>query len=651
MPHGTRSLSTNITVLCHRTADAPNALGVDLHQRFLQYCHRAPTLRLTSGPRCDLRVVIYPWVPERDARTRWLSDVRANEARLIGCCVGKQSSIISPICERGGHCIACFDRRLEIAWNDPATRVQLSLEPVRLTLQVIAATLLEACLGACGVQRDPPGPAQATSVDHATGRGRLHLLTPVSECNLCRNGREHQMPHLIPTRGGSQNTTGYRARAGEQLRDQLFERLVDPVGGFVRAAGAEDRGTHIVGWATAPTMDADEPTEGWGWGGSVESAAALAIVEALERHAGAAPRGATRLVRASWREISDRAVHPVRHGLPDYRRHVGGGSQYEPFDESCEYEWAWGYSLTARRPVLVLADFVYYGGAFRSQAARKPVAQETSNGCAAGSSIEEAALYALLELIERDAMLLSWYSRRPGTRIHRNEYKDPTARLIVDRIIRRFGYEPILCDITAECGIPAVAALAVNLSGDRERPTVVMSAGAHLEREAAILAALRELVAQINLLLEVFPARRKWAEQLFADGDLISQLQDHPLANSVPQAFARFEPYLSTAGQSKDDNPSAQGMHQPTGKIATTRGALAHVASALSRSGMEVIVVDQTSRELEHVGLRSVKAIVPGLIPITFGPSHVRLSGLSRPADAARRLGMDRLFLEPHPFA
>jgi ribosomal protein S12 methylthiotransferase accessory factor len=55
--------------------------------------------------------------------------------------------------------------------------------------------------------------------------------------------------------------------------------------------------------------------------------------------------------------------------------------------------------------------------------------------------------------------------------------------------------------------------------------------------------------------------------------------------------------------------------------------------SRLADAGLEVLAADQTTPEATAAGLRCVRVIVPGLIPITFGHLHRRVTGLPRLTD------------------
>ena len=72
-------------------------------------------------------------------------------------------------------------------------------------------------------------------------------------------------------------------------------------------------------------------------------------------------------------------------------------------------DWVWGYSFLQERPILVPELLAYY-----SLSCGEGFVYETSNGCALGGSLEEAIFHAIMEVVERDSFLLTWYARLPS---------------------------------------------------------------------------------------------------------------------------------------------------------------------------------------------------------------------------------------------
>ncbi|HEY7198924.1 MAG TPA: hypothetical protein VIC57_01875, partial [Candidatus Dormibacteraeota bacterium] len=62
-------------------------------------------------------------------------------------------------------------------------------------------------------------------------------------------------------------------------------------------------------------------------------------------------------------------------------------------------------------------------------------------------------------------------------------------------------------------------------------------------------------------------------------------------------------------------------------------------------SGSDVLLADVTPADVRELGLRVVRALVPGALPVTFGHGHERLTG------ARLAFGEDVETLWPHPLA
>jgi ribosomal protein S12 methylthiotransferase accessory factor len=99
---------------------------------------------------------------------------------------------------------------------------------------------------------------------------------------------------------------------------------------------------------------------------------------------------------------------------------------------------------------------------------------------------------------------------------------------------------------------------------------------------------------------------------------------------------------------------------------AHTRGAFSHtdlrddLDEMLRRyldTGLDVIVVDQTTPEHRAGGFACAKTIIPGAMPMTFGHHHRRVDGLPRLYHVPHQLGYRERSLRPgelnphpHPF-
>lgn len=152
------------------------------------------------------------------------------------------------------------------------------------------------------------------------------------------------------------------------------------------------------------------------------------------------------------------------------------------FDSSFPYKWLkveeWGSNKGAYIPLQFFSMDVDDENYF---------VFESSNGVALGSSIYEAKLFALFELVERDAFLNFWYKKARLYRIDINSVEKK-----VQEKIARFETEDkkvYIFDMTFDISIPSILCLAVDFRG---KVATYISTASHVNYNVAINAAVNE---------------------------------------------------------------------------------------------------------------------------------------------------------------
>lgn len=386
---------------------------------------------------------------------------------------------------------------------------------------------------------------------------------------------------------------------------------------------------------------------GYGRGRTVAAASRLALLERLERSGSEAVVSAARPVRATHRELPGRALDPRRLGHLAPEQYDHPSCRVDPFSPDDVLRWiparVWGTDEECWVPL--------EAGSYHVHPEPRPgqkwgrVLYESSNGCALGATLDEAALHALLELLERDAFLLTWWAGRPVPRIDWRSVTDPTT-VELRAAMRRAGYEVDLLVLTRDVPVPAVWALARNpRSPDKYSLT---TAAAHPDPAEAVRAAVAELAPLV--LGDVIAPSPERARRLRTDRWNVTDLDHHIEWYSVPEAADAFEPYLT--GPSV---PLAEAFpRSPLLGAATLGQARRKLLGLLADAGMdEVLVVDQTGHEHRAAGLRAVRVLVPGSVPLAFGFAHQRVLGLPRLLAAAGEgegeLSLERLTVHPFP--
>lgn len=421
---------------------------------------------------------------------------------------------------------------------------------------------------------------------------------------------------------------------GPQSAADYTHTLTAPVSGRFSIRGT--RGEHPIWWS--------------GHANSYRDSTVTGILEGLERYAGLLPRRKDVNVFDSLENLGDEALDPRSCGLyqPDFYR---TRLYFTPFTPDLKINWVWGYSLTKARPILVPKQLVYYHDYSRIESI---FVQDTSSGCATGSCLEEAVLHGLLELIERDTFLLSWYATLSLPHIDAWSSTNRETLMMLDRI-DRLGCDTYLLDMRLDTPIPSV--MCFTRRRDEHLGTLVFAAGASLDPEDAIRGALCEVASYLPGFDERVADQEAHLRAIAQDYSKLHVINEHALLYGLPEmalkvAFLFQNPVRRSVAETYQDWLAVRPQNHDL------LAAVQFCIDQLRAAGREqVIVVDQTAPEQEQLGFKTVCVIVPGLLPIDFGHEQRRVDDLPRlrtvPRIAGFRptdLSLEELNPLPHPF-
>jgi len=379
-------------------------------------------------------------------------------------------------------------------------------------------------------------------------------------------------------------------------------------------------------------------------------AALVAGCEALERFQTTFARPGETLVSGSYAELRGRAVDPRDLFFPDV---PAQGTMLRRWTEDAPTLWTMVDDPLGGRSRLVPVDEVWFnvGDALRT---RCFVAQTTS-GCALGGTVEEAAGFALLEAVERDAFLTTWYLRRSCARIDPDSVASEEFQLLRHRWEAAFGdYDFFLFNATSDVGVPAVIGVAARRRGDG--PRAFVSAAARLCAERACLAALKDLTGFLPLQSD--EQRRAYRASLERP-DRIYGPAGHFETYAMDEAFARLE-FLDFGATPRHVDSAAEVNARallPPATRMQPREMIRSVATHLRTVGAALYLKDLTHPALTGRGLRCVRAVTPGLYPMWFGTATrrfavtERLRRLSREWNGQEVEHAGDCNLEVHPLA
>ncbi|WP_307623928.1 TOMM precursor leader peptide-binding protein [Streptomyces sp. V3I7] len=392
------------------------------------------------------------------------------------------------------------------------------------------------------------------------------------------------------------------------------------------------------------------------WSGQSQSSASserYGMLEGLERYAGQFPRAKDPKTYGSYRELAPDALDPASMGAYRPEFYAGHHDYYQPYHPDAPTHWVWGYSFGEQRPLLVPEQFVFY---LDRRPDRKFV-QECSNGCASGSSTEEALLHGMLELIERDAFLLCWYGSAKLPEIDQATVVDEEVQFVLDRVAR-LGYRMRLFDMRVDLPVPAVMAVAERLDGGLGR--LCFAAGASLDPVEAVRAAIAETASYIPGMDERVEAKLPDLRAMVTDYDRVHELTHHALLYGLPEMASVCDFLLDAAPPRSMDELYGPWLAQRPETLDLADDAR-FVMERLREVGSDVVAVDQTCPEQDGTGIRTLSVLAPGLVPIDFGwerqraLEHPRLKAyldgaLAEIHSRAAGFGPTGLNRRPHPF-
>src|SRR5450830_1236255 len=356
----------------------------------------------------------------------------------------------------------------------------------------------------------------------------------------------------------------------------------------------------------------------WGRDSDPVRAYDKAVAEAVERHA--YTRQARDYINAAYAEL-DIAIDPRTIVSYSERQYQRKSFPFKKLSETANMRWTPGKDLFSGREVLILADCVYDLGNDAQSLRDGLYTHANSSGCASGVSYDSAIDSAIFELIERDAFMRHWLAQKAGMAI----VKTSLPGTIQARISRLENEGCIVSvQLLTEGIYPAYLVFVQNL----ERHFSVTGASSGYA-DGALESALSEAETLAFSRLGNVPYEKLRPQQIrkaIEHTDLYANKAyfhkaDALLACRESCTYADADDRFLSEKDGILDYLQRRGDHHPIGVD---------------------ISVDNAPLTFARQTIVTVRAIIPGLIPMSFGYGRMPM-------------GMDRHHLPqahfPHPFS
>lgn len=349
-----------------------------------------------------------------------------------------------------------------------------------------------------------------------------------------------------------------------------------------------------------------------GLGDTSEEACGKAVMESLERYC--CQKKPEKMIKARALTLVDcNIINPnlLAYYLEEQFKQV---KDLKNFQEDEEEFWTEIFDKNDK-PWMIPASHIWYCFHRSEFVNEKSLFWASTNGTAAHISFEQAVFSAIRELIERDAIMVWWLNRlSPPVIMHsllNNEHKK-----IINKL-ENCGFEVRMLNLTLDL-LPVVMAVARNKN--HNKPYFFCGASCHENFSTVCEKALLELEQTV------------WSRSNQEVVDIDAKCVDSPMDH---ETF-----YFDPKNGSKIDflfNGCEQDVFNASMQFKSSRDLIAYLES----KGFKIFLKDITCNEIRDAGLdmHVVKAVIPGLIPITFGFMTETL-GLKRIYSLPVKLGL-----------
>jgi ribosomal protein S12 methylthiotransferase accessory factor len=355
-----------------------------------------------------------------------------------------------------------------------------------------------------------------------------------------------------------------------------------------------------------------------------------------------------KLRSATYSEIKERALDIF--SLAGFSLEQRKAREVLQFDEKTIFGWILAKSLVSQKAVFCPAQLLsYYYVRNYVKRPQHPNKKEPmlrwciSTGMAAGQSVERALLGSVLEIIERDAFMITYLNKiSPPEYDHESLSEDEEVAGIL-AIFKRYGLSVHLFHLPSDFSAYTTLAMIIDHSGIG--PAVSVSASADFDFRSSILDALSECLSCRTSLRK----RRDKDEpvgRINREGRLIYW--------SKPENLSKLD-FLFGGKKEEVDWNEHKNFFESYGEEKTKKECekrLDILRKEFTEKRYDLLWINMTSPEIRKAGLEIVSAVSPDLQPLHLDEEIPYWSG-KRLAEIPEKLGYaaaKNLNHDPHPF-
>jgi ribosomal protein S12 methylthiotransferase accessory factor len=403
---------------------------------------------------------------------------------------------------------------------------------------------------------------------------------------------------------------------------QAAKKLISKRTGIISAVDFEDLASGEPSFYLARSTPASNvvlngmKTMNQGTAASIDPKRAImkAVGESIERYCPAHFKYED-FVLATYNDLDCEAVHPGNFALFSDKQYSEPDFPFTRLTDDTPLRWVSAYSITQDQPILVPASFVhipYYFDPLHEAPSHNPI----STGLACGSNLAPAICKGIQEVIERDAFMIMWQNQLACPEIDLSTVDDP----FIQSMLNELELLPLECQaflIPSDMEVPVVMALLRGTSG--QLPHSVVGISADLNPYKALTLALEEVG-----LGWVGMGRYALAQKDYQSTENYQNINTvilHGIAHAVDPTLGKSLEFLNPTGK--------QIPIQDIKNIYDENmvNNIRNLVSKLDEKGLNVIVKELTTVDVDEVGFKVIRVVIPGMQPLDVNHTCRYLGG------------------------
>jgi len=342
-----------------------------------------------------------------------------------------------------------------------------------------------------------------------------------------------------------------------------------------------------------------------------ERAAIKAVGECVERYCSSLYEESD-LVLANQNELNGDSIDLQDLALFSSRQYEKPDFLFPRLTPDSSLHWAQGYSLSRDKPIWIPASLVFLPYLYDRT---EPIFhRQISTGLACGPNLPAAIYRGMLEIIERDSFMIVWLNRLSCPTLDLEGIDDP----VIKELLEQIKMLPIDCHIKVmTLDIKATAILA--LFEKESRPYTGLGMAVDLDPIQALRRALEEM------LLVYLGQTRYCRENPVYNRDPEYKNVDLPTQHGIIHAM---EPeLLETVKFLKSDEKKLTINDLPNYRHDNPVEDCKILVELLRERNLEAHVVDLTTVDINDVGFKVVRVVIPGMQPLDLEHTCPHLGG------------------------